>query len=330
MQEKTIARGLLKDSVLNSADAARLILEMQEMLGSFTQKLSRRELLLLMRKVVKSGVNVLENEERTVPLATAAWASVESKGAYLRPVSLRDLRYYVRRLLSAKGAGELNLRNMSSADCRRILMEAFGMKKSAYVKARAILHGIFAYGIRREWCDSNPVARIEVPRVQENTIEPLTIEEVERLRNAALNSDMRLSLYLMLYSGIRPTEVSRLRISDICWKEQLVIIRPNTSKTGGGRVVPLRGCQNLPLNQRVIPRDWYRRWHALRQKAGFTNWRPDACRHTFASYHAAFYKNLPVLQLEMGHGNLDLLRARYMRPVIFSSAQRFWQGATDM
>ena len=28
---------------------------------------------------------------------------------------------------------------------------------------------------------------------------------------------------------------------------------------------------------------------------------PDVCRYTFASYHAAFFRNLPELQLEMGH-----------------------------
>lgn len=329
MQEKTIARGLLKESVLDAADAARLILELQEMLGVMAQGLQRRELLLLMRRVIRTGANVVEQEEYTVSLEKAAWASIETREGYLRPVSLRDLRYYVRRLLSVKNASNLMLRHMTSADCRRILHEAFGFRKNAYVKGRAILHGIFTYGIRREWCDVNPVSRIEVPRVQENIIEPLSLEEVKRLQTAARNTNMQLSLNLMLYGGIRPSEVARLQSEDICWKEHVVIIRPRTSKTGGGRVVPLRGCKHLNPQLRIIPRDWNRRWRALRHKAGFTHWIPDACRHTFATYHAAYFRNLSALQLEMGHSDLDLLRTRYMRPATASAARQFWAGIKE-
>lgn len=327
MQDKTIARGLLKDCVLNAADAARLVLEMQESLGEMSQHLERRELLLLLRRVVRAGTKMVKEEENTVALETAVWASVEARSSYLRPISLRDLRYYARQILSVKGAADMMLRNMKANDCREILQAAFGHRLSAYVKGRAILHSVFAYGIRREWCDANPVTRLEVPRVQEQTIEPLTLEEVKRLRAAARNSDMELSLNLMLYGGIRPAEVARLKMEDIYWKEKQVIIRPQTSKTGGGRVVPLRGCDHLPPQFRIIPCDWFRRWRQLRVAAGFTRWVPDACRHTFASYHAAYFKNLPALQLEMGHCDLHLLRTRYMRPVRARVARLFWETA---
>ena len=325
MQEKTIARGLLKDCELNAADAARLVLEAQEALGCMTQGKSRRELLLLMRRVIRTGACTVEQEEHTVTLEQAAWCRIADAIPHLRPVSLRDLRYYVRRLLRVKGAANLLLRQMKTNDCRRILKDAFEKHPCSYVKGRAILHSIFAYGMRREWCDANPVSRIDVPRIREHTIEPLSLEEVKRLQKAAHNSNMQLSLNLMLYGGLRPTEVARLRVDDISWKDQVVIIRPDTSKTGGGRMVPLRGCRNLPEAQRVIPRDWQRRWRALRHKAGFSHWEPDACRHTFASYHAAHFRNLPALQLEMGHSDLGLLRSRYMRPAIAATARQFWE-----
>ena len=329
MQDKTIARGLLKDCVLNAADAARLVLEMLELLGEISQHLERRELLLLLRRVIRAGTKLVKDEEYTVSLETAIWASIEARATYLRPISLRDLRYYARRILAVKNAANLMLRHMRPGDCRMILQSAFGHRQNAYVKGRAILHSVFAYGIRQEWCDANPVTRLEVPRVQEHTIEPLTLEEVNRLREAVRNSDMELSLNLMLYSGIRPAEVARLKVEDICWNEKQVFIRPQTSKTGGGRVVPLRGCGMLPPQLRIIPRDWLRRWRQLRLAACFTQWVPDACRHTFASYHAVHFKNLPSLQLEMGHSDLNLLRTRYMRPASAEIAKAFWADAID-
>lgn len=129
--------------------------------------------------------------------------------------------------------------------------------------------------------------------------------------------DMRLSLALMLYGGIRPAEVCRLQAADFNWEEQQVIVRPTASKTGGGRAVPLCGVRTIRKQDRVIPKGWLRKWRALRCAAGYCGaWVPDVCRHTFASYHAAYFRNLPELQLEMGHRDTSLLRSRYMMPTL--------------
>ena len=57
------------------------------------------------------------------------------------------------------------------------------------------------------------------------------------------------------------------------------------------------------------------------------HWVPDVCRHTFATYHAAMFRNLPELQLEMGHRDTSLLRSRYMVPARRKDAEAFRQGA---
>ncbi|MCQ2371209.1 MAG: hypothetical protein MJ058_04040 [Akkermansia sp.] len=95
-----------------------------------------------------------------------------------------------------------------------------------------------------------------------------------------------------------------------------MVVRPTTSKTGGGRVVPLR-CGNIDAMRHDIPRRWVHRWRALRKAAGWSKetahpWRQDVCRHTFATYHAAHFRNFPALQLEMGHRDSSLLRTRYI------------------
>ena len=158
----------------------------------------------------------------------------------------------------------------------------------------------------------------------------LTPKDVEKLQETAGRPeyrDMRFSLNLMLYGGIRPAEVSRLQAGDINWEEGLVIIRPRASKTGGGRAVPLRGMRGIRMRDRRIPRNWKRKWQALRRAAGFSRWVPDVCRHTFATYHAAMFRNLPELQLEMGHRDTSLLRSRYMVPASRKDAESFWHGA---
>ena len=55
-------------------------------------------------------------------------------------------------------------------------------------------------------------------------------------------------------------------------------------------------------------------------------WSQDCLRHTFASYHALSYKNLPRLQYEMGHRSSKLLYTRYlnMQEINPTEAQAFF------
>ena len=331
MKANRIAKQLLKGRSLSQSDIARLALEAIENMGDLARNLDRIELITLLRNTLREGVSVMKSAAHTVSLEEAAWASVNARQD-LRPSSRRDLRHFVRRILKVEGAAAMPLRAITSTQCKKILAEAFEGSTSSFVKGRAILHSIFTFGMKQEWCDSNPVSRIEVPKVKEKAIVPLAPAEVEKLKEVAQRPefrDMQFSLSLMLYGGIRPTEVSRLREEDFDWEEMQVIIRPSASKTGGGRTVPLRGIKGIRKKDRIIPQGWTRKWHDLRRAAGYRgkSWVPDVCRHTFASYHAAYFRNLAALQLEMGHRDASLLMTRYMAPALKKDAAAFWKGA---
>lgn len=327
MDENT-ANGLLETLPLNSADAARLVLEATELLAPRADILEHHGLMKLLRQVISLGVEELGKHENTVDFETAGWASIEAR-AGRRATTRRDLRHFMRRFLRQPGAGKRPLRAMTTRECKEILQETCGSTPCMYRKGRMILHSIFEYGIRQEWCDTNPVSRIQPPTVEEKTITPLTLDEVKRLEETAQKPQhraMRLSLKLMLYCGVRPTEVSRMVPErDIDWKERELIIRPQTSKTGGGRVIPMRKAARIAEQDRVIPGNWRRRWQMLRRDAGFQDWQADACRHTFASYHARHFHNLPALQLEMGHTGTALLQTRYVTGFLYNSAASFWK-----
>ena len=324
------AEKIIEELPLGSRDAARLVLEMSEELGERVAGLDKRELICLMRRVMQLGVAELEKQEHTVSFVEAVWASVEAR-AERRPTTRRDLRHYARRLLRVEGVAERPLRAMSSREWRELLQAAFGGRASSFRKGRAMLHSVFAYGLRQEWCAENPVARVEVPQVKEREIVPLRREEVERLEVAVQLPEhraMRLSLHLLLYCGLRPQEVARLRQQDVQPERGCVVVPGRCSKTGGGRVIPLRKREALRGCRLRIPRNWAERWRRLRRAAGFAagQWVPDVCRHTFASYHAARFRGLGVLQLEMGHRSVDLLRSRYLNLPQVKEAKRFWCG----
>lgn len=321
------AQDLLRSLPLDLVDAARLSLEVVEALGSQAVGLSRLSLLQLLRRVLREGVDAVQQAEMTVSLQEAAWQSIEARQGR-RATTLRDLRHYVRRILRVPGSASLSLRRISPQQCRDILQQAFGNSPHSFRKGRAILHSVFAFGFRQGWCDANPVDRVPAPAVVERPIHPLSLEEVRRLEKTVRLPEhraMRLSLHLMLYCGVRPAEVQRLRPQeDIDWQQGCVLIRPQSSKTGGGRMVPLRKAGRLG-GAELIPANWNQRWRALRRSAGFESWVPDVCRHTFAAYHAGLFKDLPALQLEMGHRDVGLLRSRYILPRFFLDAAAFWR-----
>lgn len=76
--------------------------------------------------------------------------------------------------------------------------------------------------------------------------------------------------------------------------------------------------------------NWQNKWKQIRNAAGFAGqWIQDVLRHTYATYHVKHYKNMPLLQLNMGHRDQSLLRARYvnMQGISAAEAKAFFTAA---
>ena len=200
---------------------------------------------------------------------------------------------------------------------------AHKVSASQFNKARAMLHGLFEFALRREWCDKNPIKRIERKKVVEKEILPLKLSETKQLIKTAQNESPEYAIVaaLLVYTGIRPREVRRLTWRDIDTEEKTITVRSQCSKTGGVRQVEIPPVLNRLLiahsrelkEGKICPSDWQRRWRKIRDNSGFRGrWVQDVLRHTYASFHAKRYADLPRLQLNMGHRDLSLLRSRYI------------------
>ncbi len=165
-----------------------------------------------------AGIVSVREQEQTVSFRHAAEESLARRvAAGRRPTALRDLRSFMKCLLRVPGLAERPLRSISVAECRRALEAAFAGSTHSYRKGRAILHSIFAYGQRQQWCRRNPVDAIETPQPEEREMVPLTLEQCRRLVEVAKTPPFRdglPALGLMLFAGVRPGEVERLRRAD--------------------------------------------------------------------------------------------------------------------
>ena len=314
-------------SVLDSARYIRNILDAKPAGG----KLTDAQFVL---KVIEVGLRHIRTNEMSLADGFALY--LKSK-QHLRPDSIRDIRCMGNRLLRTKpDFGWRNFSELSVSDCEEWLNAAFAAD-SQFNKARAMLHGLFEFALRREWCDKNPIKRIERRRVVEKEIRPLTLAQTRKLVDTAAREDSGCAAAaLLVYAGIRPREVRRLAWRDIDMEERTITVRSQCSKTGGVRQVEIPPVLNVLLiahkpefenGSLICPAGWQRRWRKIRDNSGFRGrWVQDVLRHTYASFHAKRYSDLPRLQLNMGHRDQSLLRSRYvnMLGIRKAEAKRFF------
>lgn len=327
---------LLTDSKLpvTETDILRLFIEFTEIADATAH--SRLALIALYRKVIRAGLHsVTDAVKQQLSFREVALLSLQAR-KHRRPSTKADLRSYIYRFLAFATWADKNISSVTSEECLNLLEDNFGKSGHVFSKAKTILNSVFLYAIKHNWCKLNPVSSISLKTIKEERIAILTRKQINSLMNAMENKDlhcMQAAVRLMLWCGIRPGEVQRLRWRDINFKEMEVYVDGQASKTGGARAVPLRGAA-LDLKQFqkkyqdfIAPRNWARLWAKLRRRAGFRRWQKDALRHTFASLHLKCFHNINLLQEEMGHRDSSLLRTRYLnlRDLSSHTAKAFFQ-----
>lgn len=321
---------------ITGRDASRLARELAERV--YSPGLRGIDLLNRCREVMALGCEAYAQARRSVSLQKAIEVSQQER-AGRRARTLYEISNVCRRLLSAfPDLADTPLRKISAEQCQEMLQAVFSTDLQ-YNKARVVLHAVFACGMRRGWCDSNPVDALPRPVLHESEVEPLPWSDLKNLLRMATREPHRCcmpAVGLMLWAGVRPAELLRLTWEDIDTQEKVITLRPRHSKTGGCRHITLhpvllawlrKGSGRLQdMSGRICPPNWLRRWKALRRAAGICRWQQDVLRHTFASYHLKHWHDLPRLQEEMGHRSARLLRTRYlsMKGITSRHAKQFW------
>lgn len=268
----------------------------------------------------------------------AAFAKYLQYKSHLGRETLKDMKYIGQRLF--RNSPKMRSATFSAITppvCESWLASTFPTSRQ-YNKGRIFLSGFFNFAIRNDWLLKNPIALVQPKRVVETEIKPLSLSQIKSLLDAAelpAHEECAAALSIMLWAGIRPKEITRMKWGDIDLEESVISVRPQNSKTGGARHVEIYG----PLSRRlkrivrpsetpICPPDWSRKWKRLRDAAGFKDvWVNDVLRHTFASYYMKHFKNIVKLQSEMGHYDLELLRTRYvnMSGLTKAAAARFFK-----
>ena len=292
-------------------------------------------------KLRGTGIGLLEAVEQVLDWKRRRENSITFKMMFLRFIDAKkDTRsptYLTALRCTLPRFAALHDRLACEITASEIEAQLSGMTPSVHNAFLRYLRAVFNFGIRRGWCDENPVKRIEMHSLKFRK-EILTNEQVTALLKAVYETDFELLPYhvLSIFAGIRPKEVERLAWSNINMEERFIEVPDEKSKTAIRRIIEMD-----PLLVRWL--DYYtrnggstagdvtpssnlrKRLRAVRKTAGFERWPQDAPRRTFASCWLAIHSDVSRLNNLMGHTSPEMLWRHYHKAVTQKQARGFWK-----
>jgi integrase len=203
-----------------------------------------------------------------------------------------------------------------------------------------ILRAVFNLGCKRRYLAENPVERMDFAELESGEVEVFTVNEVNALLHASVETDLALLPYFVLglFCGIRPEgELGKLDWSDVNLTDRVIEIRPSVSKNGRRRFVDisenaaswLEAYRQLAgvLTGRTVPFDkslLTARRRVVQGKTKVSEWIQQGMRHSFCSYWLAKYKDVNKLVLQSGHTDAHTMWEHYHRGVTEAEAAKFW------
>lgn len=183
---------------------------------------------------------------------------------------------------------------------------------------KALLSHCYKLAIRDDYTDKNRAQYIQLPSLETQEREVFTEDEIETLwRCYRLTGDTTACrMLIMLYTGIRPGELTSIKTENVHLDEQWMIGGIKTEK-GKRRKIILPDCI-LPLIEHSISESsagliakysrngLYDAWNALRDELGMRpELTPYCCRHTYVTRLTALKVSPAMLQELAGHEDYD-------------------------
>lgn len=246
--------------------------------------------------------------------------SKEDSGVSLR--YLEQLKVYLRLFC-------LDREEIDISDVDHLMIEEWlkSRKEAPATRQTGInrLSALFSFCIRRGYLESNPLKRVERVRVPHIDPEILTIDECQRLVNAAAKSDKGMLTYLglALFCGIRPDEALRIDTKEIDLERGLIFLKAEKSKVRNRRIVTLTkpAIQCIQEGGAVPKKNFKRRFDKLRKDAKIEKWPHDALRKTAASHFYNVY-GIEKATEQLGHSAGVLLRV--YRELVSEEETKLW------
>jgi len=194
---------------------------------------------------------------------------------------------------------------------------------------RQVILMLFDYAKRKEYLDpdrDHQADKTEVIRVQESKLESWSVPEMRTLLQYS-NPKTLPWIVLGAFAGVRSAEIERMNWEDIDWNSNLILVHSKRVGTGkvraqNDRTIPM--TENLKswlspfrtfqgnilksLSVKNIYEDLDKIVGVIRRNNTDFQWKPNANRHSFATYYLALTGDASQTALACGHNPSMLLR----------------------
>ena len=294
--------------------------------------LSSRGCTLSLREVCEQAFPLLDTPAARMDISTLLDEFATAKEATWSDLSKRNFRLYGNRLRDTFGDEMLSA--LTTSTLEEWLADAYPTAGGRAAAMRT-LRPAFSWAARRGYMKASPFDNLErVAMKRDRVIDIYSPEEARRLM-ACAPDDCKVPFALLLFAGIRPAELQRLTWGDI--REDFVHVSHRAAKTAQARNVDILptlrawiACAGTCAQESlIIPSDWRRKFDKTRRAAGLIG-RPDAARHSFASYLLAECRNEHQVRTALGHSrNSDMLFVHYRAAATKEAAAAYWAILPD-
>lgn len=253
---------------------------------------------------------------------------LRKKADGLRDRTLKDYAYHLPKFIAttSNSLDEKQLRK----EVVSYLAAIPDTSAAIYNKPYSYLNCFFNWCVDQEYLAYNPIVKEKLKkRRDDSNIESASIDDVKRLLKACNRSSFTglrnyTMILLMLDTGIRTSEITRLTVSDYDRTKRTISINRQTAKTKRERTLylsdnvatslndylkklpknipymfPSRDANQLDTNE--LAREFRNLSNAAQVKIT-----PYQLRHTFATYFVANGGNVFVLKELMGHSDIKM------------------------
>lgn len=187
----------------------------------------------------------------------------------------------------------------------------------------------FNFAVQRGYATDNPAGKTAKAKEHGGEIGILTVTEAARLLESA-TPDVLSYIAIGLFAGLRRAEIERLDWGEVDFESGLIEVTAEKAKGARRRLVTMQPNLRewlLPIRKQrggIISENFRKQFEQARVAARILDWPDNALRHSFASYHMAYFQNAASTALELGHHDSRITFAHYRELVKPKEAERYW------
>ena len=195
-----------------------------------------------------------------------------------------------------------------------------------------ILGGLFNFGMKRDYCTTNPVQKLDRKKLPPREVEIYSPAEVSALFKHA-PPELVPWLATCMFAGLRASEARQMLWGDMDFVEGFIRVRAAISKTRRPRAIPMETAfrkwiepHRAADNESIAPHganSLRRQLRAAHRDAGVVQIKHGP-RHCYASYLLARDGGIDALILNMGHDDAGTTFRHYQRVASRRAAELFW------